>query len=261
MYRVAFSMNDSEDREQLGSALQRCTVADARIVAAFAGATSVDVYVDITDTAVPREVAGQIAQRLGVLEYEVTRVDALPIPVVGTETTKHHARPRAATITQVRAHPDDRTLSVQVRHRLHEAVETIDVEESDDAVRIAVFVAAADDDENRYVSLAVAFSWIESVLEREIGERRILRQDADHGFRSRPVDERPPIDPIPDWMRDEVAIEPQVVASAPASATRDLSPEEVLARLERHAASARTRRERTSEPRLRLSAATFSPSH
>ena len=46
MYRVAFSMNDSEDREQLGSALQRCTIGDARIVAAFAGATSVDVYVD-----------------------------------------------------------------------------------------------------------------------------------------------------------------------------------------------------------------------
>ncbi|MCU1466358.1 MAG: hypothetical protein JWM72_2286 [Actinomycetia bacterium] len=263
MYRVAFSMDDSEDRQQLISALERCTIGDARIVSAFAGATTVDVYIDITDTAIPREVAGQLAQRLGAAAYEVTRVDALPVPALGSEPTMHRAHLRPATITQVRVHPDDRTLSVQVRHRPHESVETLDLEESDDAVRIAVFVDAFEDDaSNRYVSLAVAFSWIEAILEREIGDRRILRQDPDHGFvRSRLLDEVPTA-PIPAWMREEVAIEPEPVAMEPARTATDLlSPEEVLARLEHLAARARSRRDRTSEPRLRLSAATFSPSH
>jgi ribosome-binding factor A len=256
MYRVAFSVDDSEDRQQFGAALQRCTIGDARIVAAFAGATTVDVFVDITDTAVPREVAAQLAQRLGIKEYEIARVEALPIPTLGTEAPMHRAHLRPATITQVRVHPDDRTLSVQVRHRPHETVETIDVEESGDAVRIAVFVAALDDDEsNQYISLAVAFSWIEAVLEREIGARRILRQDPDHGFvRSQSVDDAPPPVAVPAWMRQEVAIEP-------VSAARELSPEEVLARLEHLAASARSREQRTREPRPRLPRVTFSTSH
>ncbi|MDQ1435664.1 MAG: hypothetical protein QOF59_2480 [Actinomycetota bacterium] len=264
MYRVAFSMDDSEDRQQLGSALEHWTIGDARIIAAFAGATTIDVYIDITDMAIPREVARQLAQRLGIAEYELTRVDALPVPALGSEATMHRAHLRPATITQVRVHPDDRTLSVQVRHRPHESVETIDLEESDDAVRIAVFVAALhDDDSDRYVSLAVAFSWVEALLEREIGDRRILRQDPDQGFvRSRPVDDVPTA-PIPAWMRDEIAIEPEPVAIEPASTAHDLSAEEVLARLEHIAAGARSRRdrERVGETRLRLSAATFSTSH
>jgi hypothetical protein len=266
MYRVAFSIDDSEDRQQLGSAMERCTIGDARIIAAFAGATTVDVYIDITDTAIPREVAGQLAQRLAIAEYEVTRVDALPVPALGSEATMHRAHLRPATITQVRALPDDRTLSIQVRHRPHESVETIDLEESDDAVRIAVFVAALHDDEShRYVSLAVAFSWVEAILEQEIGARRILRQDPDHGFvRSRPVDDVPTA-PVPAWMRDDVAIEPEPVVVEPASTARELSPEEVLARLEHVAARARSRpdrdRDRPSETRLRVSAATLSTSH
>jgi hypothetical protein len=255
MYRVAFSMDDSEDRQQFGTALQRCSIGDARVVAAFAGATTIDVFVDITDTAVPREVAAQLAQRLGVDEYEVTRVEALPVPTLGSEAPMHRVHLRPATITQVRVHPDDRTLSVQVRHRPQETVETIDVDESDDAVRIAVFVATLEDDEtNQYVSLAVAFSWIEAVLEREIGVRRILRQDPDHAFvRSRPVDDTPPV-PVPAWMRQEVAIEP-------VSTPRELSPEEVLARLEHVAASARSHAEPAREPRSRRPSVTFSTSH
>jgi hypothetical protein len=101
------------------------------------------------------------------------------------------------------------------------------------------------------------------MLEREIGDRRILRQDSDHGFvRARPVDDVPTA-PIPAWMRDEVAIEPEPVAIEPVGTAHDLSPEEVLARLEHIAAGARSRRERgrPSETRLRLSAATFSTSH
>jgi hypothetical protein len=255
MYRVAFSLDDSEDRQQFGTALQRCTIGDARIVAAFAGATTIDVFIDITDTAVPREVAAQLAQRLGVNEYEVARVEALPVPTLGSEAPMHRVHLRPATITQVRVHPDDRTLSVQVRHRPHETVETIDVEESGDAVRIAVYVATLDDDVgNQYVSLAVAFSWIEAVLEREIGVRRILRQDPDHAFvRSRPVDETPPV-AVPAWMRQEVAIEP-------VDTPRELSPEEVLARLEHVAASARSNGERVREPRPRRPSVTFSTSH
>jgi hypothetical protein len=64
-------------------------------------------------------------------------------------------------------------------------------------------------------------------------------------------------------MRNDVAIEPEPVVVEPASTARELSPEEVLARLEHVAARARSRpdRDRPSETRLRVSAATLSTSH
>ena len=233
MYRVAFSTDDSAERQQLVTALQHCTLADARIVAAFADTSTVEVYLDMTDAAIPREIAGQLAQRLGGGEYTVTRVDALAIAQVGSDGTVHRGHLRPATITQVRVQADDRTLSVQARHRPNETVETIDVRETEDSVTIAVAVASFDDDISRqYVSLSVAFSWVETVLEDGVGERRVIRHDPESGFlRSRPPDDTEPVVDIPDWMRREVAIEPEPT-SVPATSVHELSPEEVLARLE-----------------------------
>jgi hypothetical protein len=63
-------------------------------------------------------------------------------------------------ITQVRVHPDGRTLSVQARHRPYETIERVEVEQTDDAVTITALVGSPeDDDRNQYVSLAVAFTW------------------------------------------------------------------------------------------------------
>jgi len=258
MYRVAFSTNDSAERQQLSTALQRCTLADARIVAAFADTTTVEVYLDMTDAAIPREIAGQLAQRLGFAEYTVTRVDALATAQVGSDGTIHRGHLRPATITQVRVQPDDRTLSVQARHRPSETVETIDVQETGDSVTIAVSVAAFDDDLSRqYVSLAVAFSWIETVLADPVGDRRVIRHDPANGFlRTRPRDDGEPIVAIPDWMRREVAIEPE---SAPTS-VHELSPEQVLARLELVVERTRTCAGRAAPATGRAPAATLTAS-
>jgi hypothetical protein len=75
-------------------------------------------------------------------------------------------------------HPDGRTLSVQARHRRHETVESVEVEQTDDAVVLTVLVGTAEDDvRSQYVSLAVAFTWIDTFLDRPVGDRRIIRHD------------------------------------------------------------------------------------
>lgn len=229
MYRVAFAIDDSGDRHQLATALQQCAIAGSRIVAAFADAATVEVFLDVIRVAVPREIAEQLAQHLGVHEYEVARVDALTIRAGRSDSMFQGAHHRPAVITQARVHDDDRTISVQVRHRPHERVETIDVDETDDSVTIAVFVGAPDDDAgDHFVSLAVAFTWIETVVDGEVGARAIVRHDPEHGFAlARTAGTRPGGD-------DFARAEPEVDLSAEAARvdTQALSAEEVLARLE-----------------------------
>jgi len=181
MFRVTFLADDPAERERLATGLRTLSMGgDARIVAAFADAKSVEVYVDIAESAVPRAVTDRLAQWLGVGEYEVTRAEAVPTEVPGAEKATSRGRLRPVAITQVRVHPDGRTLSVQARHRRHETVESVEVEQTDDAVALTVLVGTADDDvRSQYVSLAVAFTWIDTFLDRPVGDRRIIRHDLD----------------------------------------------------------------------------------
>jgi hypothetical protein len=181
MFRVTFLADDPAERERLATGLRTLSMGgDARIVAAFADAKSVEVYLDIAESAVPRAVTDRLAQWLGVGEYEVTRAEAVPTEMAGSEKATSRGRLRPVAITQVRVHPDGRTLSVQARHRRHETVESVEVEQTDDAVALTVLVGTADDDvRSQYVSLAVAFTWIDAFLDRPVGDRRIIRHDPD----------------------------------------------------------------------------------
>jgi len=52
----------------------------------------------------------------------------------------------------------------------------VEVEQTDEAVAISVSVAAAPDpDSGRYASLAIAFTWIDTVLDRPLGDRKVIR--------------------------------------------------------------------------------------
>lgn len=197
MYRVAFAFDDSGDRHLLGAALRHLTLDGAHIAAAFADANTAEIFLDLAESAVPRAVADRVASQLGVRAYEMTRVDALPTGARRCGVTVDRTGRRLATITQVRVHDDDRTVSVQVRHRPYETLDAVEVRERDDSIVIAVFVAAGADDDAHFVSLATAFTWVEAVLARPVGHRAIARDALD------------------------------IRTSA------DLSPEEVLARLER----------------------------
>jgi hypothetical protein len=179
MFRVTFLVDDPAERERLATALRALTMGgDARIVSVFADAKTVEVFLDIAESAVPRAVTDRLAQWLGVTEYEVTRADAVPTEMVGNGNAISRGRLRPAAITQVRVHPDGRTLSVQARHRRHETVERVEVEQTDDTVALTVLVGTADDDVRaQYVSLAVAFTWIDAFLDRPVGDRRIIRHD------------------------------------------------------------------------------------
>jgi hypothetical protein len=180
MFRVTFLIDDPIERQRLADELRNLTIGgDVRIVSAFADAKSVEVYLEVDDRLVWREVTDQFAQRLGVDEYEVTRAEPLrttPSPSASASTGAiDHRRLHPATITQVRVHPDGRTLSVQARHRPDEIVETVDVQQTDEAVAIRVLLGAPDDAvRDHYVSFAVAFTWVDTTIDRPVGNRRII---------------------------------------------------------------------------------------
>ena len=185
-FRVTFLGDDPAERQRLATALRGVTIGDARIVAAFADAKTVEVYLDIGDAVVSRRITDQLAHQLGVNEYEVARVEPLPTEPIVNEDAADRGHLRPATITQVRVHPDGRTLSVQARHRPDKTVERLEIEETDETVAITVLVSAPDDAPDQYVSFAVAFTWVNTLLNSPVNDRRIIRHDRDPG-------------PLPSW--------------------------------------------------------------
>jgi hypothetical protein len=183
-FRVTFWIDDAAERQRLATELRgRTTGGDVRIVGAFADATTVKVYVDIAESAVPREVvADQFARRFDVDRSEVTPVEPLPTEPISSRPAIDRGRFHPAAITQMRVHPDGRTISVQARHRPYETVGPVEVEETDEAVSITVLVGTPDDDvRDQYVSFAVTFIWVDAFLERPVGDRQIIRYDPDRG--------------------------------------------------------------------------------
>jgi hypothetical protein len=176
MFRVTFLIGDPAERRDFATGLRSTSIGgDARIVSAFEDAKTVDLYVEVGDPAAAPGLFDEFAQRLGVREFEVAEVEPLLTGSVERATGERLSR-RPDSITQVRLQPDDRTLSVQVRHRPNETVETVEVEQSDEAVAISVWVAAAQDPESgQYASLAIAFTWIDTVLDRPLGDRKVIR--------------------------------------------------------------------------------------
>jgi hypothetical protein len=179
MFRVTFQVSESAERQLLASGL-RTPVAGggARVVLAFDDAKTVDVYLEILDPADPDVAAADLARHLGVADYEITEVE--PLLTESTESADAGRRsPRPDAITQVLVNADDRTLSVQVRHRPYETAAAIEVvDETDDAVVITVVVSATDDHVGgQYASLAIVFTWVDIVLDRPLGNRKVIRHN------------------------------------------------------------------------------------
>lgn len=191
MFRFTLSLSTPDERQRVTAALKVPAIGDARVVSAFADETTVEAYLEFGGTAGLREAAADVARRLGVTEYEATRVD--PICTGGAESPdldRTSRRPaespsldraprRPADVTQVRIDVDDRTLSVQTRHRPHETVETIEVIQTDDAVVITALVAPPDNGSEQYASFGIAFTWVDTILDRPLGSRRVIRHDPD----------------------------------------------------------------------------------
>jgi hypothetical protein len=176
MFRFTFSLSSPAERQRVTAALKVPAVGNVRVVAAFADETTVEAYLEFGGTAGLREVAADVARRLGVTEYEVTRVDPLCNGAAKSPDPDRASR-RPADITQVRIDLDDRTLSVQTRHRPHETVETVEVIQTDDAVMITALVAPLDNVSEQFASFGIAFTWVDTVLDRPLGNRRVIRHD------------------------------------------------------------------------------------
>jgi hypothetical protein len=183
MFRVTYLVSDpAESRRRVGELRPPTIGGGVRIVAAYLHGKTVDVYLDAGNDVAPYEAAENLAGQLGVTEYEVTQVEPLSIGSAQRPTIDR-ARHRADAITQVRIHPDDRTLSILARHRPHEAVAEIEVEETDESVSITVLVETSEDHvRSPYVSLANAFTCMDTVLDRPLGDRRVIRSGpSEHG--------------------------------------------------------------------------------
>jgi hypothetical protein len=186
-----------------------------RIVAAFAESKSIEAYFDVSDGIEPHAI-GVLAERLGFDDYELTGVEPVSADVSGREPTlevaplRGHRHP--AAIMQIVLQPDGRTLRIQARHRRHETVQGVDVDETDRDVRVDVLVGIprADPYAGR-VSFALDFSVVRCRLDQPLGDRQVVGGG------------------VAFWVRREGAAGDLAHASA----------EEVLARLERYAAAVR----------------------
>jgi hypothetical protein len=182
MFRVTFLVDDPAERQRLATELRLLTVgSEARMVSAFTDAKTIEVYLDIAESADPRAVTDRFAQRLGVSDYELTRAEPLVTEPDENAPPSNRGRLHPATINQVRVHPDGRTLSVQARHRPDETVERVEIGETDEAVAITVLVSAPDDVRDQFVSFAVAFTWVEALLDSPMRDGQIIRHDRDPG--------------------------------------------------------------------------------
>jgi hypothetical protein len=173
MFRFTFSLSGPAERERVAAALNVPAIGNVRVVSAFADETKVDAYLDFDGTAGLREVADDVARRLGIREYEVTCVD--PLCNGANAPNPERASRRPADVTQVRIDLDDRTLSVQTRHRPHETVETVEVVQTDEVVMITASVAPLDSGTEQFASFGIAFTWVDTVLDRPLGNRRVIR--------------------------------------------------------------------------------------
>lgn len=186
-----------------------------RIVAAFAEPKCLEAYFDLGEGTDP-EAIGLLAHGLALDDYELTVVEPISLVVGGGEPELDvapllgHRHP--AAIAQVGLEGDGRTLCIRARHRRHETIQEVDVDESDRDVCVRVFVAIprADPYAGR-VSFAVDFSVVRVRLEQPLGDRRVV------------------VGGTTFWASDETLAPDVAHASA----------EEVLARLERYVAARR----------------------
>jgi hypothetical protein len=181
MFRVTFLVTDPAESRRRAVELRAPSLGvGVRVVSAFQHGKTVDVYLDLAGSVPPYEAAERLAGQLGVGEYEVTYVE--PLPIASAQGDAERRLHRADAITQVRLHPDDRTLSILARHRPHEKVERVEVEQTDESVSLTVLVVTPDDHvRSQYVSMATAFTWMDTVLDEPLGDRRVIRSGSGPG--------------------------------------------------------------------------------
>jgi hypothetical protein len=159
-------------------------------------AKNVDAYIDPDESTDIRAATAGIALRLGIERYDVSAVERLrnsiandctayrPMPatagplqttIMAVNDDRRLLRLHPGTITQVLVEPDERGLSIQVRHRLNEVVGHVVVNETDEVAEIRVSVGTpADDPRRNYVLFGDAFTRVCSSLRRPLGNRRIV---------------------------------------------------------------------------------------
>jgi len=169
--------DDADDVRDCALRLRDAASPATRIVAAFVEPKCIEAYFDLGVGTEP-DAIGLLARGLGFDDYELTVVEPLSSVVGAGEPELDVAPPghrRPAAIAQVSLQPDGRTLCIRARHRRHETVQAVDVDESDRDVSVTVFVGIPGADPYAgLVSFAVDFSVVRVRLAQPLGDRRVI---------------------------------------------------------------------------------------
>jgi hypothetical protein len=179
MLRLTFQHDDGcEAASQWAARLREATPSDVHVVAAFTNETALDVYVEIDEDTNANAAINRMAATLGLGRCHVSVVVPLPVEAAPPHAPAVPARQLTSVhrgqIVAVSVSADGRELSVRVRHRRYEIVDRLETAESENLIRLTVWVGIdADDPRGDYATLADAFTSIVAKLGQPVGTRRI----------------------------------------------------------------------------------------
>jgi hypothetical protein len=150
-----------------------------RVVAAFLDHKRLDIYFETEVDADVDAGIDQIAATLGLDDYRASSVVPLPVEPevspVAVAPKRQLASLRRGNIVDVGVSADGRTLTVRVRHKLHEQVDRVVAKETAERVDVSAWVGTPPDDpRGDYATLADAFSTARAELAQPVGTRRII---------------------------------------------------------------------------------------
>ena len=164
------------DRSDWAKTSELITETGAVVLAAYVDDKAIDLFVDLAPAASRAEVVDRVAAAFGVGEIECTEVESLAMRRGDdwdvTRADPQLANAHRARITRIWTGRDGRSLRVEVNHRAGEALHSTEVDESADAVRVAVVVGEPAP-MTRPFSWRTGASFVTVALREPLGTRRL----------------------------------------------------------------------------------------
>jgi len=174
MLRVTLRPGDTWTESASAAAAATVSAAGVDVVAAYADAKSLDLYVSAAPDTDGTALGQAIADLVGIGAYEVADVWRVASAPPAEHGRSPLVRVHRAPILHVLVHHGGRVLRAQIRHRPAEHVHSVRVEESDDAVLLTASVGEPTDERRSdLLQLRATTSWAAVTLARPLGDRRI----------------------------------------------------------------------------------------
>jgi hypothetical protein len=166
------------DAARWAARLRGATPADMHLVAAFLGDAILDIYIEPDADANVDAAIDRIVTALGASSCRASSVVALPVEAAATPTEVVPATQLTSVhrgeIVGFTVSTDCRDLTVKVRHRHYEAIDRLDITETDHHIHVTAWVGSSPDDpRGDYATFADTFTAVPAALRQPVGTRRI----------------------------------------------------------------------------------------